>query len=273
MNKENIIILPWQECLSRSFGYFLVNLKTVFSIIILGVLIAGYEAVAGTPLFCSLTQTENCTATQGAYIGVVALTTLFSVYVMVAFARFIILKDTPRPFALRFGGREIKVLGYQLLIDVIPGVIFGQIIGIMAAHINIYQDVMSKQIFLLVLVAILIAMIMLSRLSLVLSAAAVDNENMTLKKSFEVTRGNSNKIFWGNIVITLPIIVLMTVLGFVSNIAADSLVLRLIFSGIFLILIFLNVAVKMSFNAHLYQYFVYFDNKRTEDAEARALDE
>ena len=72
---------------------------------------------------------------------------------------------------------------------------------------------------------------------------------------------------------TLPIIFLMTALGLAGNIAGESLALRLVFSAVFLLLIFLNVAVKMSFNAHLYQYFVYFDNKRTEDAEARALEE
>ena len=273
MNKDSIIILPWKECLSRSFAYVLLNLKLIFMIIALGVLLTGYEALFGTPLFCSLTMAENCATTQGAYIGVVALTTLFSVYVMTSFSRFIILKDEPRPFSFRFGSRELRVLGYQLLIDVIPGVIVGQVIGILTAYVNMYQDIMLKHLLLIVLIAILAAMIMLSRFSLVLSGAAVENRNMTLKKSFEITRGNSNKIFWGSIVMTLPIIFLMTVLGMAGNIAGESLVLRLIFSAVFLVLIFLNVAVKMSFNAHLYQYFVYFDNKRTEDAEARALEE
>ena len=96
---------------------------------------------------------------------------------------------------------------------------------------------------------------------------------MKLKKSFEITKGNSNKIFWGYIVMSLPIIFLMTLLGVAGNLVADSLPLRLCFSAVFLLLIYLNVAVKMSFNAHLYQYFVYFDNKRTEDAEVKALEE
>ena len=273
MNKEAIIVLPWLECLNRSFGYFLVNLKTVLAIVVLGLLVVAYEALTETPLFCSMAQIENCTAAPSAYMGVVALTTLFSAYVMVAFARFVILKDRPRPFAFRFGVRELKVLGYQLAIDVIPGVIFGQILGAMVFYMGRHQDIWSKQLFLLVMIGILAAMIMLSRLSLVLSGAAVDNENMSLKKSFEITKGNSNKIFWGYIVMSLPIIFLMTLLGVAGDMVADNLALRLIFSAVFLLLIYLNVAVKMSFNAHLYQYFVYFDNKRTEDAEVKALEE
>lgn len=139
MNKEAIIVLPWLECLNRSFGYFLINLKTVLAIVVLGLLVVAYEALTETPLFCSMAQIENCTAAPSAYMGVVALTTLFSAYVMVAFARFVILKDRPRPFAFRFGVRELKVLGYQLAIDVIPWRYLRTNLGAMVFYMGRHQ--------------------------------------------------------------------------------------------------------------------------------------
>ena len=76
------------------------------------------------------------------------------------------------------------------------------------------------------LVWLLIASVPLSRLCVLLPAIAVDAQNQNLRAAWDVTRGNTWRIWFGLVVIVLPFTILNTVIGRMSpSFSADFVTL------------------------------------------------
>ena len=91
-----------------------------------------------------------------------------------------------------------------------------------------------------------------------------------MRQSFLLTEGNTWRIFGGLLITGLPAQIMYIVLMQISVILPPSnlavlsvLFLSAIVSG-------LDICIKASFDAHMYQYFAYFYHKQIEDAEAAA---
>lgn len=114
----------------------------------------------------------------------------------------------------------------------------------------------------------LLLAIYFSRLFLVFPAIAVDDRKMTLKASFKLAEGNANKIFWGQILMTLPVVLLMALLSIIFKlIGSDGYVVRFVFVLLVFALSFLDSCFKASFFAHIYQYFTFYRDKAEENKE------
>ena len=250
------IKLPFWECLRRSFLYVLANLGALAKISSVWFLILIYEAVAGFPSLCSLKE-GNCPSEGYQNLSVV-IASLASIAIAVGFSRQIILKEPRGYFHFSFGRCELKYLLYSLmlfLLIIIPSIITIGILGGILKAIGIQG---SGAMLLLAIIPLMIA-ITVARCFIILPAIAVDDKDLTMEKAFKLTKGNANKIFWGQALLMLPVIILVTLLSSVyENLGTDNFVADFIMALLLLGLSFFDTALKISFYSHVYQYFIYF---------------
>ncbi len=264
MNQNQIIKLPFGEIIKRSFLYPLVNIKTVLKISAIWFLLLIYEIANGYPGICNFT--EQCYNPLADNVSLLLLS-FASVSIAVAFSRNVILKIIPDRIKFSFGKREWKYLGYNLLILLmvfVPSMILLLLVELLGLHET------SGLVGLIVLIITIIC----ARFYLVLPATAVNNDQITLKESFRIMKGNANKIFWGQILLMLPIaFVLFLVALIYVSLNTDAFVVKFIFSAIVMFLSFFDTCVKACFYSHIYQYVMYMQKNGGKKVEAVAAKE
>lgn len=250
------IKLPLGECLRRSFLYVFANFDSFFKIASVWFFILVYEAIFGFPSLCGLK--EGSCPSEGYQNLSVVMVSLASIAVAVGFSRQVVLKEHSRYFRFSFGRREIKYLAYSLilfLLIVVPSVVG---IGILASILRIIGIQGGITTIIMVIVPLIVATIC-SRFFIIFPAIAVEDKELDMKKSFELTKGNANKIFWGQAVMMLPVVVIVTLLSsFYEVMELGGFIGDFIFATLLLGLSFLDSALKSSYYSHVYQYFVYF---------------
>lgn len=155
-------------------------------------------------------------------------------------------------------GRELKYLAYSLLLFlliIVPAVmVMGIVAGVLervGANLPGFSLILS--------VVPLIAGIVCARFFIVLPAVAVDDRELTMKRAFALTRGNANKIFWGQALMMLPVVITVTLLTMLYGaLNLSGFLADLIMAFLLLGLSFFDAALKASYFSHVYQYFVYF---------------
>ncbi len=263
-NKTAQIRLPFWETVRRSFMYVLTNLDVYLKVTALWFAIILYEMFTDFPSICNLSA-EGCTGGWMQNVSILLLM-LASIAIVIAFCRVIVLKVPSSYFSWAFGKREIVYLLYNILLIAIitlPSIVlifswayFGRMLGMSEGFYNVS------------LIIPLLLAIYFSRLFLVFPAIAVDDRKMTLKASFKLAEGNANKIFWGQILMTLPVVLLMALLSIIFKlIGSDGYVVRFVFVLLVFALSFLDSCFKASFFAHIYQYFTFYRDKAEENKE------
>lgn len=260
MDQNKIISLPFWETVKRSFLYPLVNIGVVMKIIGIWFLLLIYEVANGYPTICKLTG-EGC---NGISQNIAMLLLSFaSISIAVAFSRNVILKTQYDKLTFSFGKKEWRYLGYNLLIILIvavPSLLFVILASYLASIVNL--DI-TNYVFIIPLAVTIVC----SRFYLVLPATAVGNKTMDLKTSFAMTKGNANKIFWGQILLMLPIaITLLVISAIFAAIGSDSFIIKFIFVTLVMFLSFFDTCVKAGFYSHIYQYFLFFQDKKEDIA-------
>lgn len=256
MEKISPVKLPFWETVRRSFLYVLANFDSCVRISAIWFLILIYEGFYGFPSVCGMAG-GNCPDGKLQNISVI-MVSLASIAVSVAFSRHVILKTKYKLGGFSFGRREIKYLGYSmvlLLLIFVPSILAMVLISAILNLIGITTMPM------VVTIIPLAAAVICARFFIILPAVAVDDREMTLRLAFELTKGNANKIFWGQALIMLPVIIGFMILSFgydffgLEGFAADLAVAFLL-----LALSFFDACLKASYYSHIYQYFVYFRN-------------
>ena len=257
MNNENIS-LPLLETIKRSMSYVLFNWKLFFSITGIWFLAFFVDYAIGFKYTrCILDLIPN---NWEMFISVLALL-LTSSAVSVAYSRALILKETI-DYKVPFWKGVGKYLAYVLLL--ITCIIFSAVLIEMLldlASFNKYTKVVMSSVVLPVFMFGMLGVFM--RVALVFPAACVGDKSMTIKKSYLLTKGNVLKMFFGSFAVsvlaTIGLHVFKTVFVFLglTNIYAVAVFLLIV-----LFFTYLDVALKSSFYAHAYQYFVYYSNKK-----------
>ena len=259
MNNHKVII-PFVELIKRSAHYVLFNFSFLVRLLALPVLI-----LAGMQLWARDYNTS------------VQLVLLFlSSFVGVSCCRRIILNEQSRFSAAMLGYTLRYLLTYLLLslllfgpgILVLMGVyVFGgaaqqeQFAALASGKIGM-ED--AAGILIWPLIAIIVSSVFCARLRIALAASAVGDREVGLKTAFLISRGNTWRLCGGLILLSLPIQILtMLTIRIFSVIPAAG-----IFAGV--VWGFVDVCFKASFDAHAYQYFIYFYHKQIEDAEDSA---
>lgn len=261
MEPMPIIKLPFGETIRRSFLYAFLNLDAFLKISSIWFLLLAYEIMTGYPSLCSFK--EACTDDWRQNFSVICLS-LSSIVISVAYCRYVILKTKYQFFSFSFGKRELKYLGYSMLlilIIVIPSLLIMSILSFLFHVLGLSPLLMR-----MVIIVPFIVAVICSRFFIILPAIAVDNEELTLPKIFALTRGNANKIFWGQVLMMIPVVLGLLILSSLFNyIEPENALLKLVFVAVLLLLSFFDTCLKCSFYSHVYQYIMYFARKHKEE--------
>lgn len=264
------IKLPLGEAVRRSFSFVFNHMEAFIKISLLwGILIVGLDALENFPSLC-LSDAKNCNTQNSLnlylwlmFIGEISVAVTYIVYVI------------ERPeyksfFNLHFGKKELKYV-WALLKLVFAGLALSMIVGVFIGSFMrlIGQDNMRQLSVLFSVISFFVIIMFLSRYILVFPAIALNNAEINFEKSYQLTKGNINAIFWGAVVISLPMALAnVFVAGLYYAVGVESWVLKLVFSFILIGLNLLNDVLKASFLAHIYQYFIYFYNHNQPKGEA-----
>lgn len=254
------IKIPFGEAIKRSFSFVFNHLEPLLKMSLLwGLLLTILEAVEGFPSLC---VTEECIS-QGA-IGLSSIVAIASsISITISYIIFVINRTENKSFFnLRFGKKDFRYLWASiklLFASVAIAFLISFVISILGKLLGL--SITKSTIVMLFLITIFFVAMFLSRYVLVFPAIALDNQEIGFKKSYELLRGNINTIFWGTVIISLPvnllnIFIVSFYMAIGKNIYAD-----IAFSFVLVMLGFLSIALKASFYAHIYQYVIYFYNK------------
>ena len=257
------IKLPLGESLSRSF-YFAFNHWDAFLKITLlwGLFITGLDALQGFP---SLADTENNVGQLylwGMFIGGIPITISYIIYV--------IERNEYKGFlSLRLGKKDLQYLWAVLKLifaGLLIGALFGTVVNNFFQLLNIEME-MALRLFLSFLVLFMVGLL-LAPYTLVFPAIALDNKEIDFQKSHQLTRGNALAILGGLIALSLPFVFInLLVSSLYMALGTENILINLFFSFIQIELSLFYHALKASFMAHIYQYFIYFYKKSEEKEE------
>lgn len=254
MEQEQIpqIKLPFGECARRSFLYIFTNFNAFTKLASVWFLILIYEVAVDFPSLCGL-EGEICPSKGYQNLSVVIMY-LASISIAVGFSRQIILKEERKYFSFSFGWREIKYLGYNLLLFLLVAIPAGIIVGMLKSF-----GVKGGMLLLSTGVVSLFFAINFARCFIILPAIAVDDKDLTMEKAFKLTKGNANKIFWGQVLLRVPLVIAVLILTTMYEMMEfEGLVSKFIMSALLIGLSYFDAALKASFYSHVYQYFTYF---------------
>ena len=257
------INLPLLESIKRTYVYFIANFKTAINASLLWVgIVFIFDMLIRFSVLC---KGEGCLLGLSNLFLVVEI--IASMAVSVAFSRTIILKEKKQWKQISLGIRELKYLGYSLLILLL--LIVAGMLGSMLLPVIFGVDLksaltgMNSQALSFYFIIITIASIYSARFSLILPAVAVNDETINFIKAFQITRGNSVKIFLGIILATLPTMLLLFFAStFVNALQLNGSLALIIFSFLSVALSLMNAMLKACYLSHIYQYFMYFYNRQ-----------
>lgn len=261
MTNSNIQKLPFLETVKRSFLYTICNSKLFLKISSVALILIVVEALTGFSMLCTLSD-GDCPQNPINMISSFLLMIL-SVGAIVNYCRAIILKSDIDFYSWKFVGRVAKYILLSIvfgLMVMVPLILYAFIYGV---GLQVYGWEESAVSNLSVGILTLLWVIWLSPLFLVYAAITVDDKTINIKEAFRLAKGNYNKIFWGQALLMLPCAIAIFILGWLyQTVGAESYIAKFAFLFILIALSFLDSCFKASFIAHIYQYFVYFRNKK-----------
>ena len=261
------INLPLFESIKRSYVYFITNFKTVITISLLWTFIVFLaDCLSGFP--------SQSIGGDVSWLNkfFVVLEIIAGMAVSVAFSRAVLLKEKHRWQQISLNLRELKYLGYSLLIllililaAVMAGLMTALLFGVDMKSSTLMSHPQALMFYFIIMI---VASIYSSRFSLILPAVAMDDNELSFIKSFQITTGNSVKIFLGIIASTLPAMILLFFLGTAINaLQIEGVMARVLFSFLNISLSLINAMLKACYLSHIYQYFMYFYNQQKEKEE------
>lgn len=258
---KNKINLPLMETVYRSFFFVLHNINVVAKICSVFLILWLIEIATNLPSLCSADDNFCRTDITSNFIAV--LQYLAATIVSVSMIRYTILKEEPKWFHLRFGINNLKFIGYNMLIALM--IIIPSALMIMIGGATQYagSSIFITKLLTSVGIATFIGLcVYCFRLYLVFAGAALNDKNMSLSKSYALTSGNMLKIFIGQVILVIPTIIIATIVYKIYNTLELGYLGKSVFVLLGMALSFFDSAIKASYYSHMYQYFVYFDNKQ-----------
>ncbi len=261
MTKSEEINLPFIETLKRSFNYVLCSPRLLLGSISIGLVAFIYEIFSGFPILCSLgvqVCEENTTQSLSNLIIV-----LVSVAIIINYCRGIILKSSFDFRSLSFMRRIVLYILAAIGLYFAILLLGGGAAAIISAVFYLFKYKAISEVFSLIFLAMMMfAAIILSPIFVLFAGIAVDDKSLSLKEVFRITKGNRNKIFWGQTIMMLPCGSLMILLSVLSAYTgAESYIAKLLYCITLLLISFVDSCFKASFFAHIYQYFTFYSNK------------
>ena len=264
MTKDEYINIPILEAVKRSFYFVFSRALDCFKAASFWYILIIVEALLGYP-----TVSGGASPSQNLIVLVSSiLVSLASAGIAAEICRHIISKDNEFSFFKPvFTSRSLRYWLYNILIIFTIFVPF--VIAMYFSHFLVKLGLISGGVFILLQLVIICAIsIFACRLYLMLPAQAVNDAEMSLQKSWQLTRGGGLKIFGGLILVAIPGVALSIILGQIAS-AIPSFtanhILQIIFTFLAMSISFFDASLKASFLSHLYQYYMYYAEPVTDN--------
>ena len=257
---NNIIKLPLWETISHSFLYIIKNIKTICQICSVFLILWLINIFSGHPLLCNASK-ENC-MTQWLPLSFAIIQYLACAVITVETIRSIVFKQNHKWFHLYLGKHHIRYIAYNVaiaLMVIIPSALILMIVkSTDARNLSDFTIALLGAAFISTLIGL---SIFCCRLYLVYGGAALNDRNMTFAKSYMLTKGNMLKICIGQLILTLPTILMVYIASSIYFAFTPNAYNQSLYSLWIILCYFLEATIKGSYYCHLYQFFEYMSKK------------
>ncbi len=267
----NNIKIPVWELFRRSFGYVLLNISYFCKLATIPALI-----VALTRIFAN---------NSSALIFSMIVSFVFSSFVAVWWNRLIILNETCSLQNLKLSVLGKYIIKYILFIVILIAPAFMSTLVLVVINMEDMhtlansisaQNVISQEnidLLTIPMVIMIVCSVLCVRLRIALAATAVEDKEINFVMAWNITKGNSIRLFVALLGVSLPIMLLSHILLYALSMVGASIVGALLYFVASSFLTMLLECFYASYDAHAYQYFVYFYRKEIEDNEAKEAGE
>lgn len=185
----------------------------LIAVMLLSLILWGPEIITGDMGFDPYADMAFDTMMAGQSLLSVFLQIIASLWVAVAWHRFILLEETPDGVLPPFhGSRVLAYFGWGLLLAVIIGLSAGVLGGIGGMSIAMGSGFTGLIGGLLIVAAVLVAVLLSARLYVILPAAAVGRK-MSLGEAWEATRGYAPTIILAYVIFIIMAIIFGGIIG------------------------------------------------------------
>ena len=256
----NNIKLPLWETVSHSFLYVLKNIKAIGQICSVFLILWILNIFSGQPLLCN-TEKENCMAQWLPWCFTI-LQYIACAVITVDVIRYIVLKKDYKWFHLYLGKQHFRFIAYNMaiaLMIIIPSALILMIAkNSYDQNLSVYTQALLGAAFISTLIGL---SIFCCRLYLVYGGAALNDQEMTFAKSYMLTKGNMLKICIGQLILTIPTILLVYIASNLYFAFTPTVFSKCLYSLWILMCYFFEASIRGSYYCHLYQYFEYMNKK------------
>lgn len=200
----------------NNFGTAIRLASPLIAVMVLMLVVFGPEIITGDYDFDPYTSMPSEAGVTFAIVVSTLLQIIASLWVAVAWHRFILLEEGANGFLPSFNGsRILAYFGWGLLLFIIMAVV-GGVVGAAGGLIMVMGSAVTGILGVAIIVAAVVLSIVLSaRLYIILPAAAVGSD-MTLKGAWDATRGYTGTVVLAYVFFILIAIVIGGVIGFLS---------------------------------------------------------
>lgn len=254
MCNENIKKLPFWETISRSFKYVLKNNKLLLLLLPLVGVVTIIQAFIKFPLMCTYNQNFCVEGWQNIFSNVVLV--IVAVGIIINYCRSIICKENIDITSLNFFKRLAFYILWSFALTFVVGIPVALVIVILSLMGLSVTTIMVLTLFSFIALGVVFAPLIVAFPAL----AVDDNKIIRPSKLFAMAKGNKMSIFFGQLVIMIPYIVLSNTFVYIYLlIGANNFVLSLLFVFIAIFLSLVDASFRGAYFAHIYQFLKYYD--------------
>ena len=257
MSNKIIKLLPFWETVGRSFKYVLKNKKLLLTLLPIVGLLAVIQVFFKLPLMCSYNEklcVANWQHTASALILVIT-----AVGIIINYCRSIICKETVDYTSPKFFKRLGFYIMWSVMLTFVIGIPLSLIIMIVSMTAISGNGVLAISLLLFFVFGVVFAPLIVA-----FPALAVDDyKKIKLSKLFSLAKGNKMSIFFGQVVVMVPYIIVSKALIYIYTVMATSnYAVNLIFVILTIMIGLLDAGFKGAFFAHIYQFLKYYDKEK-----------
>ncbi len=263
MKTQTKISLPFWETVGRSFMYAVRNWELFCKTAALGLVALILEMFGGFPTLCGISGGDCAASVWGTLSNWAML--LVSVAVIINYCRGVVLKTQPDFMSGAFLLRMVKYLWVSLLFS-LAAVLILVVLSMSYAGIGKFFGINDVN-MLPLLILLIFCLIGLAPIFLVYAAVSVDDKTLGFKEAYLLTKGNYNKIFWGQVLLLIPCaLIMLSVSMLYRRLGVESYMIKTVFATVLVAVSLFDSCIKAAFFAHIYQYFTFYRNKSVKAA-------
>lgn len=250
--------LPLIETVTRSFKYFFENFSLYARLATLGFVVVLFDMFTNFPTLCAM-RGIDCAQTWQQSASTFLLM-LISVAAIILYCRNVVYKTTAMGWGSFLRSMALYILFsiFMVLLIAVPSIILMILYGMIFPNAGNHVILDKLILFIPLLIAIAAAPVFL-----IFPAIAVKDKTFSLKKVFQLAKGNSNRIFWGQFLMMVPCGIIILLLNWLYKvIGVDNYLLNEAFIIVVIAVSLADSCLKASFYAHIYQFFKYQEQKK-----------